>query len=104
MPTFTWLFRFALVSFFLGSSFVLTAPHAEALTVTVKCEPPTPGVYTLGWGTSRLVIPAKGQPYTAFRGKQALVKDRICKSGDNSGAILFRADGTVWAYIRAQNN
>ena len=102
MNRFTWFSRLTLVLFVLGSSFALTAPRAAALTVTVKCEPPLPGVYTLGWGYSYLVIPANGKPYGTFRGKKALVNDTICKSGDGNGAVLFRADGTVWAYVQAQ--
>lgn len=102
MNTVSWFSHLALVGFALSSSFTLTAPHAVALTVTVKCEPPLPGVYTLGWGYSYLVVPANGKPYGTFRGKKAPVNDTICKSGDGNGAVLFRADGTVWAYVQAQ--
>lgn len=102
MNKFTRFSRLALVGVALGGSFTLTAPRAAALTVTVRCEPPLPDVYTLGWGYSYLVIPANGKPYMAFRGKKAPVNDTICKSGDGNGAVLFRADGTVWAYVQAQ--
>lgn len=103
MDRLNWFSRLTLVGFVLGSSFTLPALHANALTVTVKCEPPIPGVYTLGWGTSRLVIPKNGTPYITFRGNTAPVTDTICKSGDGIGVVLFRADGTVWAYVQVEN-
>ena len=102
MSRFTWFSRLTLVGLALGSSFTLIAPRATALTVAVKCEPPIPGVYTLGWGYSRLVIPANGKPYGTFRGKKTPINDTICKSGDGNGAVVFGADGTVWAYIQVQ--
>ena len=93
----------AIAGLALSSSLTLPILPAESLTVTVKCDPPNPGTYSLGWGTSRLVIPTNGKPYITFRGNRATVNDQICKAGDNSGVILFRADGTVWGYVRVQN-
>ena len=102
MNRLSWLSRLILVGFALSSSSTLTAPHAVALTVAVKCEPPSPGVYTLGWGYSHLIIPPNGKPYGSFRGKKTPINDTICKSGDGRGAVVFGADGTVWAYVKAQ--
>ncbi|MFZ4557952.1 MAG: hypothetical protein ACOYN8_16430 [Pseudanabaena sp.] len=75
-----------------------------ALNFNVDCRSPEAGIYTLGWGTSRLIIPKNGRAYYTFRGKSTAVDGTICKSGDNSGVVLFRKDGTVWSYIRANEN
>lgn len=103
MSKLTCFSRLAIAGLALSSSLTLPILRAEALTVTVKCDPPNPGTYSLGWGSSRLIIPTQGRPYIMFRGKRTPVNDKICKAGDNSGAILFRADGTVWGYIQLQN-
>jgi hypothetical protein len=50
-----------------------TYQPAVALNVNVKCRSPEPGVYTLGWGTCRLIIPKDGRPYYAFRGQNKMV-------------------------------
>lgn len=75
-----------------------------ALNFNVDCRSPEAGIYTLGWGTSRLIIPKDGRAYITFRGKSASVDGTICKSGDNIGVVVFRKDGTVWSYIRASEN
>lgn len=75
-----------------------------ALNFSVDCRSPEAGIYTLGWGTSRLIIPKNGRAYTTFRGKSTSVDGTICKSGDNSGIVVFRKDGTVWSYIRSNEN
>ena len=84
-------------------SLALANHSAVALNADVKCRPPEPGMYTLGWGTSRLVIPKEGRPYYTFRMQRTMVVDTLCRSGDNSGVVAFRADGTVWAYVKVPN-
>lgn len=74
---------------------------ANTISVTVNCQPPNPGVYTLGWGTSRLIIPSQGPAYSEFRMRQSEIRGRLCRSGDNSGVINFSDDGSVWAYVQA---
>ncbi len=92
------------VSAFVFVAFAQANQLALGLTVKVECLPPNPGVYTLGWGTSRLVIPEKGKPYYTFRSEKRFVKDTLCKSGDNIGVVAFREDGTVWAYVYLRAN
>ncbi|PZO36383.1 MAG: hypothetical protein DCF19_21525 [Pseudanabaena frigida] len=77
---------------------------AMALNFNVDCRSPEAGIYTLGWGTSRLIIPKNGRAYITFRGKSTAIDGTICKSGDNIGVVVFRQDGTVWAYVRANEN
>lgn len=91
------------VSTFVLAAFTQANQIASALTVKIECLPPNPGVYTLGWGTSRLVIPETGKPYYTFRSKKSFVEDQLCKAGDNIGVVAFRSDGTVWAYVRAND-
>lgn len=81
----------------------ITAAPVMALDVKVNCQPAEVGTYTLGWGTSRLVVPKNARPYIVFRGRTASVDGTICKSGDNVGLVVFKKDGTVWAYTRVQN-
>lgn len=91
--------KLLLFTFFLA--FIQTYQSAVALTVNVNCRPPKAGTYTLGWGTSRLIIPQNGRPYTFFRVEKKYIKGTLCQSGDNSGVVLFRPDGTVWSYVRS---
>lgn len=74
---------------------------ANTMSVTVNCQSPNPGTYTLGWGSSRLIIPSQGAAYSEFRMQQSEVRGRLCRSGDNSGVINFADDGSVWAYVLA---
>ena len=76
----------------------------SALTVNVNCRPAEAGTYTLGWGTTRLIVPKNARPYITFRGKISTVNGTICKSGDNIGLVVFNKDGTVWAYTRVNEN
>lgn len=91
----------ALVMYTFLLNFAQVYQPATALNVNVNCSPPDPGIYSLGWGASRLIIPSNARPYYTFRGQNKPVADRLCKSGDNSGVIAFRSDGTVWAYVKA---
>ena len=81
-----------------------TIQPVSALTVNVNCRPAEAGTYTLGWGTSRLIIPKNARPYITFRGKISTVSGTICKSGDNIGLVVFDKDGSVWAYTRVNEN
>jgi hypothetical protein len=75
---------------------------SQTITAKVNCERPKAGTYSLGWGTSRLIVPDSGTPYTIFRTKNSPMTDgKLCQSGDNSGAVFLRNDRTVWAYTRA---
>lgn len=89
-----------LTTIFASLAAVIQVESAIALTVEVNCVPPKSGTYSLGWGTSRLIVQKDGQAYSLFRGNRRLVKDTICQSSDNTGLVIFRADGTVWAYVR----
>ena len=85
---------------------LFTANYADAasktITVKVNCERPKAGIYSLGWGTSRLIVPEDGIPYSTFRGNKKLMTDgKLCQAGDNSGAVFLADDRTVWAYSRA---
>jgi|GEM_PF-4646357 len=91
----------AISVFFLNLNLVQANQSVVKLNVNINCRPPDPGVYTLGWGTSRLIIPESGRAYYTFRGQNTIVKDTLCQSGDNSGVVAFRSDGTVWAYVWA---
>jgi hypothetical protein len=94
------------IGIFSALCILFTATYASAATQTitakVNCERPKAGTYSLGWGTSRLILPESGTPYSTFRGKEKLMTDgNLCQAGDNAGAIFLRNDRTVWAYTRA---
>jgi hypothetical protein len=72
-----------------------------AFKATVNCRSPKPGVYTLGWGTSRLTITQNGRSFYTFRTQSKPVEDKLCQAGDNNGVVAFRSDGTVWAYVNS---
>jgi hypothetical protein len=98
--------RILFIGFFSVLCLVLTATYTSAaptiITVKVKCEQPKAGTYSLGWGTSQLIVPETGTPYTEFRGKEyPMVNGKLCKSNDNSGAVFLKNDGTVQGYVRS---
>lgn len=74
--------------------------QTRSIKVTVKCNAPEPGIYQLGWGTSRLHVPKKGKPYTTFRGTTQPVEGTLCQSSDNIGLVVFKKNGEVWSYVR----
>lgn len=86
--------------FFLTVQIPSANGQTRTLKVTVKCNAPEPGVYQLGWGTSRLHIPKKGKPYITFRTITKPVEGKICQSSDNIGIVVFEKNGEVWSYIR----
>lgn len=71
----------------------------RSLNLIIKCTPPEPGIYTLGWGTSRLHIPQNGKPYTTFRMERHFVEGNICQSADNIGVVVIDKEGQVWSYF-----
>jgi hypothetical protein len=90
----------AIVCFFGILIFSTQLVQAKSLPFQVNCLPPRPGTYSLGWGTSRLIVPKQGQPYGLFRGNTSPNTSTLCKAGDNIGLVAFQKDGTVWAYVQ----
>ncbi len=95
----TFVMRIGLVIALTGLSY----SHAAEIKVSILCDPPNPGTYWLGWGTSRLRVNKNGQTTLSFRGTVTDVAGTVCKSGDNSGLVHVDTDGLVWAYIPAKD-
>lgn len=98
--------RILIVGFLLALCIFFTATYVDAasktITVKVDCVRPKAGVYSLGWGTSRLIVPEEGNPYSTFRMmKKEKTDGQLCQAGDNSGAVFLRDDRTVWAYTKS---
>lgn len=96
------------ISLVSGLCLLFTATHtiaaSQTITAKVNCQRPKAGTYSLGWGTSRLIVPDSGIPYIIFRtNKSSMTDGQLCQAGDNSGVVFLRNDRTVWAYTRAND-